>query len=143
MQQRRNTEGERRGCVSSPDAASAADVAVPFTADELAQAVVALHPLGLVFREGASYLVATAFEYVDVRLYALHRMRSASLSDRRARRLPGFDLDAFIAAGDVGWRLSSEPVVVELAFHDGAERRSSSRRCPVTSRSRWWRASRS
>jgi predicted DNA-binding transcriptional regulator YafY len=81
-----------------------------------------LHPLGLVSREGVSYLVATAFDYVDVRLYALHRMRSAALTEGRSRRPSGFDLDAFIAAGEVGWRLGSEPLSVELAFYDGAER---------------------
>jgi len=81
-----------------------------------------LHPLGLVVREGVSYLVATAFDYADVRLYALHRIRAATLTDTRSRRSPGFDLDAFVAAGELGWRLSRDPVALELAFFDGAER---------------------
>ena len=35
-----------------------------------------LHPLGLVQRGQITYLVATAFDYQDERLYALHRIRS-------------------------------------------------------------------
>ena len=81
-----------------------------------------LHPLGLVVRESIAYLVGTAFAYEDVRLFALHRMRTATPTDERARRRPAFDLDAFVAAGEVGWRVGDGPVIVELAFFDGAER---------------------
>ncbi len=58
-----------------------------------------LHPLGLVNRGPACYLVALAWDYDDVRLYAMHRIRQARLTSDPARRPPGFDLDAYIAQG--------------------------------------------
>ena len=80
-----------------------------------------LHPLGLLFRESAAYLVATAFDFDDVRQYALHRMKKAQATDIRAKKLAGFDLDTWMAA-EGGWRLAKEPVRLELAFYGGAER---------------------
>ena len=58
-----------------------------------------LHPLGLVSRVPATYLVATAFAYSDVRLYALHRIVRASKTDEVVKRPEGFDLDAYIRSG--------------------------------------------
>ncbi len=58
-----------------------------------------LHPHALVQRGPVSYLVATAFDYPDVRLYAVHRMRSAQALPQDARLVEGFDVDAYIASG--------------------------------------------
>jgi predicted DNA-binding transcriptional regulator YafY len=58
-----------------------------------------LHPLALVQRGPITYLVATAFNYQDIRLYALHRMYNATSSDQPVKRPAGFDLDAYIAGG--------------------------------------------
>ncbi len=58
-----------------------------------------LDPLGLVQRGPVAYLVATAYDYDDVRLYAVHRIRKAVVTRDRARRPPGFDLDEYIAEG--------------------------------------------
>lgn len=58
-----------------------------------------LHPLGLVNRGHVSYLVATAWDYEDIRLYALHRVKRACMTDAPARRPPDFDLDVYIAQG--------------------------------------------
>ena len=58
-----------------------------------------LHPLALVQNGPVAYLVATAFDYPDVRLYALHRMRSAKLTTESANRPADFSLDAFLAGG--------------------------------------------
>jgi predicted DNA-binding transcriptional regulator YafY len=61
-----------------------------------------LHPLGLVQRGAVIYLVATAFDYPDVRLYAIHRFaRAAMLDDPMVRR--DFDLDDYIAKGNLGF----------------------------------------
>ena len=81
-----------------------------------------LHPLGLLFRESVAYLVATGFDVGEVRQYALHRMKKAQATDLRAKKPAGFDLDAWMAAGEGGWRLAKEPVHLELAFYGGAER---------------------
>lgn len=58
-----------------------------------------LHPLGLVNRGHVSYLVALAWDYDDVRLYAMHRIQQADLTQDPARRPPDFDLDAHIGQG--------------------------------------------
>lgn len=58
-----------------------------------------LHPLGLIQRGPVSYLVATAFGYADVRRYAVHRIRAATLLEDAALRAADFDLDDYIASG--------------------------------------------
>jgi predicted DNA-binding transcriptional regulator YafY len=58
-----------------------------------------LHPLGLVQRGSTPYLVATTFEYPDVRLYAIHRMSQATLSSEPAATPPDFKLDTYLATG--------------------------------------------
>ena len=60
-----------------------------------------LHPLGLVQNGPVAYLVATTFDYPDVRLYALHRMRSAKLTTDAANRPADFSLDAFLDSGGI------------------------------------------
>jgi predicted DNA-binding transcriptional regulator YafY len=58
-----------------------------------------LSPLALVNRGTVTYLVATAFEYEDVRLYAMHRIRNATRTNNTVKRPDGFDLDEYIQAG--------------------------------------------
>ncbi len=67
-----------------------------------------LHPLGLVQRGPVTYLVATAFTYQDIRLYALHRFSQAVLTESAANRPENFNLDDYIASG-------------ALQFGDGAQ----------------------
>jgi predicted DNA-binding transcriptional regulator YafY len=82
-----------------------------------------LHPLGLIVRDAVSYLVALAFDYDDVRLYALHRLVQVKVGDTRARRPPaGFDLDRFVESGELGWKLSNTPIALELRFFGTAGR---------------------
>lgn len=54
-----------------------------------------LHPLGLIQRGPASYLVALAFDYDDVLLYALHRIASAERFHEPARKLEAFNLKEY------------------------------------------------
>lgn len=61
--------------------------------------VLTLHPLGLVNRGPVTYLVATAFEYADVRLYALHRMNRATKLEESSVRPDNFILDDYINSG--------------------------------------------
>lgn len=58
-----------------------------------------LHPLGLIQRGPVSYLVATAFEYDDARLYAVHRIREAKQLEVPSLRPEGFTLDQYIGQG--------------------------------------------
>ena len=58
-----------------------------------------IHPLGLVQRGPVIYLVATLFEYEDIRTLALHRVSSAKKLDTPARIPPDFNLRQFIGQG--------------------------------------------
>lgn len=73
------------------------------------------HPLGLVQRGTLLYLVCTVREYQDVRLLALHRIRSAELLASAAERPHGFDLDVYISGGAFGWG-PGQPIHLEAAF---------------------------
>lgn len=58
-----------------------------------------LHPLGIAQRGSVSYLAATAFEYEDVRLYAIHRMVQVEILDEAVRVPTGFTLDQYVEDG--------------------------------------------
>ncbi len=62
-----------------------------------------LHPLALVQRGPVFYLCVRLFDYEDVRLLALHRIKTAELLDEPAATPPEFDLDAAIASGLMGF----------------------------------------
>lgn len=55
-----------------------------------------LNPLGLVNQGGVQYLIATAFNYSDPRLYATHRIASAEKSTLSAVVPEGFNIDAYL-----------------------------------------------
>ena len=55
-----------------------------------------LNPQALVYRQGVLYLVASAWNYSDIRQYALHRMSNAKLLHEPATPLKGFDLRRYI-----------------------------------------------
>lgn len=69
------------------------------SADDEMHKTLPLHPLGIVLRGQTTYLVATAFDYSDPRLLALHRMKSVERLGIPARRPRGFDLDAYVDSG--------------------------------------------
>lgn len=71
-----------------------------------------LDPLGLVVQNGTLALVCTFWDYDDPHYVLLHRMTQAELLDTAARRPKGFDLDAFLARGGVGF-MRGDPVVLE------------------------------
>jgi predicted DNA-binding transcriptional regulator YafY len=58
-----------------------------------------LHPLALVSRHPNLYLVATAFDYDDVRRYALHRFEHAARTGQVCKRPPDFTLDDYLKTG--------------------------------------------
>lgn len=58
-----------------------------------------LHPLGLFHRGSTFYLIATAYNYPDLRHFALHRIRSVEVLDQKRRMPRDFDLDRYLAAG--------------------------------------------
>ncbi|MBN8776999.1 helix-turn-helix transcriptional regulator, partial [Thiomonas arsenitoxydans] len=72
-----------------------------------------LHPLALVQRGPVSYLVASAFDYPDVRLYALHRLRQVEVLEAPVHPPPGFDLEAYMASGALQFG-SGKPLKLRL-----------------------------
>lgn len=70
------------------------------------------HPLGLVQRGGVLYLVATLFDYDDVRLLVVHRMRQAEVLEDKARHLKGFNLATYVAEGNFGFGATTQMRVV-------------------------------
>ena len=57
---------------------------------------IVLNPLGIVVRAGVVYLVATSWDYGDVRHYVLHRMSEPELLDEPASQTSDFGLAAYI-----------------------------------------------
>jgi len=76
-----------------------------------------LNPLSLVLRGPVSYLVATAFAYTDVRLFALHRMESARMGGQACAVPEGYNIDAHIDAGALNFG-SCEPLLLKAALSD-------------------------
>lgn len=58
-----------------------------------------INPLGVVLRDHLLYLVCTLFDYSDIRLLALHRMKDAELMDEAAWWPDGFTLDDYVRSG--------------------------------------------
>jgi hypothetical protein len=62
-----------------------------------------VNPLGLVFKDGLAYLVATLMNYTDVRQLALHRFQSTKPIEEERWVPEGFTLDDYIAGGAFGY----------------------------------------
>lgn len=58
-----------------------------------------LSPLALVQRGPTTYLAATANQYNDIRLYAMHRIHKATIMNEPVNRPEGFSIDEYIAKG--------------------------------------------
>ncbi|HZG20861.1 MAG TPA: WYL domain-containing protein [Herbaspirillum sp.] len=75
-----------------------------------------VHPLGVVVRDSLVYLICTFDGYTDVRYLVLHRVRSARVRRQKAILLPEFSLDAYIAAGHLGFSDGGDAILVEARF---------------------------
>ncbi|MFQ5519326.1 MAG: helix-turn-helix transcriptional regulator, partial [Mariprofundus sp.] len=60
-----------------------------------------LNPLGLVLKDGLFYLVCSMWDYPDIRLLLLHRMKSADVMDIPCIAPEDFDLDGYIESGEL------------------------------------------
>ena len=79
-----------------------------------------VHPLGLVQRGTLLYLVCSIKHYSDIKLLALHRVQSAKKLPALVQTPSGFDLDAYIAGGALGWQSSSVRLHLEAVFTEKA-----------------------
>jgi predicted DNA-binding transcriptional regulator YafY len=80
-----------------------------------------VNPLGLVFNDPVVYLVATCWDYTDVRLLALHRFTVANMLGKTVTVPSGFDLQKYIEAGGLGFahRLG-RTIQLRVLFSKGA-----------------------
>jgi predicted DNA-binding transcriptional regulator YafY len=74
-------------------------VTVSYAAFNEKEKLLTLHPLSIIQKGTIPYLVATAFGYTDVRLYAIHRIQSAEMTRDRAVIPSDFTTEGYIAAG--------------------------------------------
>ncbi len=81
-----------------------------------------VHPLALVLRGPALYLLATLDDFADVRQLRVHRFLRTDLLPEQPRRLPeGFDLDAYIREGGFEYP-EGEPIQLVALFQRSAAR---------------------
>lgn len=117
---------------------------------------VKLHPLTLVLRGPISYLVAKAFDYEDIRLYAMHRFLVARETDEPIDPPAGFDIDDFIAKGALNFgsgerislrlrispslktTLTESPLCPDMAMTDDGKQILVGAEIPDTWQLRWW-----
>jgi predicted DNA-binding transcriptional regulator YafY len=62
-----------------------------------------IHPLGIVQRGLVTYLIATAFDYEDIRMYAVHRIVTAERTGEACHRPKDFSLDQYIKTGGMNF----------------------------------------
>jgi predicted DNA-binding transcriptional regulator YafY len=62
-----------------------------------------VHPLGLVQRGPVTYLIATAFNYENIRIYAVHRIVSAEKTGEPCNRPKDYSLDQYIKDGGMSF----------------------------------------
>ena len=75
-----------------------------------------LHVLGLLQRGPVTYLVATAKDHTDIRLFALHRIQEATLLEAPVHIPEGFDLDAWLETGAMGFTRTDKPLLLYARF---------------------------
>jgi predicted DNA-binding transcriptional regulator YafY len=76
------------------------DVAYQSAAGQEGKALT-LHPLALIQAGAVTYLAATAYDYRDVRLYALHRFQSVENTSAAAKRPTGFSIEQLLDRGGI------------------------------------------
>jgi predicted DNA-binding transcriptional regulator YafY len=73
-------------------------------------------PLALVVRDNLIYLICTFWDYPEIMQLVLHRAHGATLLDEPVARPDGFDIDQYIAAGNLGLPVTGSPIRLEAEF---------------------------
>jgi len=68
-----------------------------------------LQPFGIVQRGATTYLVASAFNYGDILVWALHRMNYAKLINEPVSKVDGFDFRQYVESGKLHFG-STKPI---------------------------------
>lgn len=74
-----------------------------------------VNPLAIVIKGSLVYLLCTMWDYTDIRQLALHRIVTAQALPQRATKVPGFNLDTYVASGEFGISLG-KPIRLEALF---------------------------
>lgn len=91
-----------------------------------------VNPLGLVFADPVVYLVATLWEYDDLRLLALHRFKSADLLATPSRRSQGFSLDDYLAKSPLAFPIDNQSSTIRLVATFEADTARHIEECPLS-----------
>jgi len=76
-----------------------------------------INPLGLVLKDGVTYLVCSMWDYPDIRLLTMHRIQQASPLDIPVTVPGDFDLDAYIASGELNFG-AGEMIQLQARFYN-------------------------
>lgn len=93
-----------------------------------------IHPLGLLSRGPAIYLVCTLFDYTDIRQLALHRMSEVEISPLRRREPAGFSLFDYSRGPASSYHSRGLVRLVAIFDGDAAEHL---RETPLSSDQKW------
>ncbi len=77
-----------------------------------------IHPLGLVQRGPVTYLVVRYYDYADIKILALHRIRKATASVADAVVPEGFSLAEYVEHGEFGFDGTNELIPLKLELRD-------------------------
>lgn len=77
-----------------------------------------VNPLGLVAADSVLYLVATLWNYDDIKLLAVHRFRAVEMMHKASRKPKGFKLDDYLESGALGFPLPGEKTIKLKALFD-------------------------
>ncbi|MHA1211602.1 MAG: helix-turn-helix transcriptional regulator [Candidatus Heimdallarchaeota archaeon] len=79
-----------------------------------------VNPLGLVFRDATIYLVSTLWKFEHVKQLVLHRIKTATISDKSKRIPKGFTLDKYIDSGEFGYKVTEKKIKLKVLFETEA-----------------------
>ena len=80
-----------------------------------------VNPLGLVAADPVLYLVATLWNYDDIKLLPIHRFQSVEITDNQSRRPEAFSLDNYLESGALGFPVSTEKKIrIQILFDNVA-----------------------
>lgn len=74
-----------------------------------------IHPLGLIQRGSVMYLVARLFNYDDVRILALHRVKTVRKLEEKVKKPAGYTLKNYLETGALGY-LSGKEIKLVVRF---------------------------
>jgi len=78
-----------------------------------------INPLGLVLKDGLFYLICTLWDYSDFRLLVLHRILDCQIQDVPAIIPDGFNIDAYIASGELDFSVGNQ-IQLKVLFEASA-----------------------